>query len=24
MAYGSAGTVLFVRERGAWKIEDLR
>lgn len=24
MAYGSAGTVLFVRERGAWKIDDLR
>src|SRR5258708_27288532 len=24
MGYGSAGTVLFVRERGAWKIEDLR
>ncbi len=24
MIYGSAGTVLFVREHGAWKIEDLR
>jgi hypothetical protein len=24
MVYGSAGTVLFVREHGAWKIEDLR
>jgi hypothetical protein len=24
MTYGSAGTVLFVREHGAWKIEDLR
>jgi hypothetical protein len=24
MVYGSAGTVLMVREQGAWKIEDLR
>ena len=24
MTYGSAGTVLFVREGGAWKVEDLR
>ncbi len=24
MSYGSAGVVLFLRERGAWKIEDLR
>ena len=24
MVYGSAGTVLLVREQGAWKIEDLR
>ena len=24
MVYGSAGTVLLVREAGAWKVEDLR
>ncbi|GAC1522615.1 MAG: hypothetical protein NVS3B10_22870 [Polyangiales bacterium] len=24
MAYGAAGTVLLVREHGAWKLEDLR
>ena len=24
MPYGSGGTVLFVREEGLWKIEDLR
>ena len=24
MAYGAGGTVLFVREQGLWKIEDLR
>src|SRR5205823_6502240 len=24
MVYGAAGSVSFIRERGAWKIEDLR
>jgi hypothetical protein len=24
MAFGSAGTVELVRERGVWKVEDLK